>query len=173
MDRSFTILHALVLLCVIIPTSVYSRNSYFRYTNSEYRFSVALPKNWHRRKINLWYKHLYILNRDRYTEIRITATVPDLKELDKWESWQEWYTSGIGGKIRQITETREVVIDETIIGRMLLFDYTENRRRILQRVLIVKFNNSLVTIECKAPVTTFDRYKNTFDQIMASIKKTD
>jgi len=82
---------------------------------------------------------------------------------------QEWYTRGIGGKLINIVETENVSIDKNIMGKLLIVEYTSKRKRILQRILITRYEDKILVLECGSTVKKFYKYSEVFNNVMGSI----
>lgn len=145
-------------------------NCYNSYSNARYNYHVLLPKGWEKSVMDLGYKHVILLNKGRYTEIKVSAMKPDKDDLKKWEDWSEWYIKGVGKRLLRIIETKNILIEKDIVGKVILFGYLDHHGNALQRVLIAKYLDNLIIIECKATLAYFKKYTETFNVVMGSLR---
>ena len=164
-------LFIIVLLLSITGTSLQSTEHFSSITNRHFGFSVRVPSRWKVKEVDLGYKYLVICTKDPFTEIVISATEQDLNTIEKWENWEEWYIEGKGYWLRRIVETKNLVLGNDMVAKLLLFEYQDKQKTVLDRVLISKFDERLIIIECKAPVSVYQRYSDIFTAVMGSLKK--
>ncbi len=160
-----------MLSCIMLqPVFVHAHDAFRIYRNPRFGYLVHLPVNWKSRIYDLSYKHIIVLTRGNYGEIKIRVVKSDKKELKKWENWEDWYLDRIGFKFTKIIETMDISIDENLKGKLILIEYTTRGVRVLQRILITRYDNKILTIECRAPLSSYSRYTDTFNVVMGGLK---
>ncbi|MBN1534644.1 MAG: hypothetical protein JXA20_18375 [Spirochaetes bacterium] len=173
MRRYAAVCTSLVAAGIIGAAAAPADDPYALIRDREYGFSIRLPRSWKTRQVDLGYRRLILCTRDRLAEIAVTASRQDMKEIEKWDDWEEWYTQGRGLHIRRIIETKSLLLEKDMVGKILLFEYSQGNRRLLQKVLISKFGDSLVTVECRAPVVRYHRYSDVFTVVMGSLRRSE
>jgi len=143
--------------------------SFTKYTNAEFGFTLIIPLGWEQTDVNLPDKRVLLLSRKDGSEIRVTASKLDDKENDKWDNWRDWCIDGIGRSLNEIVDRENIRISKDINGRLIIFEYTAGKP-VLQRVMIARFNNTQVIIECLSPTRLFQDYVDVFNTVMRSIE---
>lgn len=133
------------------------------------RYKTAVPCTWARKEIDFGYKHILLLKKDRLTEIKITSYPSDYLEKEKWDNWKAWYFSGLGYRINIIAEESSEKIKGST-ARLTLFDYISGGVKFLQRTMIIENPGGLIVIECKSPVSEFNRYNEIFNVVMGRLE---
>ncbi len=162
---------ALFTLCFLVVSSfAFSETELRNYNNSRFNYSFIYPAKWELRELDLIYRHIVTISLDNYTEIKVSASGTDDEEKDKWNSIEEWYTRGKGSKMRLILEKKKFKLNENTVSRLLVFQYWTGGRKMLKRMTITNSGNSIIVMECSAPIKTFYRYDRMFNAILRSIK---
>ncbi len=156
---------------LLIAGSGPASDPYRAFTDREYGFTIKVPASWKTEQVDLGYRRLIICSKSRSTDIVISASRQNLEDIEKWDNWEKWYTSGRNFSIRRIIESKNVLLEKNMVGKILLFEYGPGGSRILQRVLISKFSDTLIIVECRAPVSTYYRYSDTFTTVMGSLSQ--
>ncbi len=156
----------------ILPVSsfVFSETEFRNYNNSRFNYSFIYPATWEMKELDLIYRHIITVSLDNYTEIKVSASGTDDEERDKWNSIKEWYTRGKGSKMRLILEKKKFKLNESTVSRLLVFQYWIGGRKMLKRMTITDSGNSIIVMECSAPIKNFYRYDRMFNAILRSIK---
>jgi hypothetical protein len=162
---------SLVIAALLGAAAAPADDPYALIRDRDYGFSIRVPRSWKTRHVDLGYRRLILCTKDPLTDIVVTASKQDMKETEKWDSWEEWYTQGRGLRVRRIVETKSLLLEKDMVGKILLFEYGQGNRRLLQRVLISRFGDSLITVECRAPVERFSRYTEIFTVVMGSLHR--
>ena len=162
---------ALLLFCTVSAHAKETDDDSFeRYNNTSFNFTMLLPVGWSKEEIDLTYSTVLLLSKKRETEIKITFSKTDRDEEIKWKNWKDWYTEGIGSGLKEIVDQDNITIGKNINGRLLVFEFYSKGRRLLQRIMIARYNNKQVVIECGSPVNLFYKHNDTFDTLMKSIE---
>lgn len=168
------ILTVLAILFISLPAAARrdrnnSGENFTRHGNPTFGFSIMIPQCWKKTEADLSYKYILLFQKGTYTEIKISAIKAGDELLQQQIKWVDWYTKGIGARAFEIIETGEVAIDRETKGKLLLLEYSSRGRKIIQRVLIVRHKNILLTIECSGTVDQFYRYSEVFNTVMGSL----
>ncbi|MCP4130370.1 MAG: hypothetical protein GY754_05265 [bacterium] len=158
-----------LIFILLWTTHIGADEEFSRYRDSRHNFSILIPRIWTKAKVDLKYKQILVLSRRDRSEIKITATKPDPKEKEKWKNWKKWYTKGIGRRLSEIIETKAITINKNITGKLLIFEYVSRGRRVLQKILLARFNETLLVIECSSPIKSFYKHDETFNIVMGSL----
>ena len=143
---------------------------YARFADDYFQYSLLIPKEWHKSDFDLRYKRILVLGKGRYPRIKITATVQDHEERDKWQCWKDWYFADSRLMVIKIIEEKAFTRIKGLKGRLIVFEYKRGSKRFLQRMLLAQFNRTMLVIECSAPVKTFYTHAGIFDATMSSIQ---
>jgi len=150
-------------------SSNFDDEDYTRYKNTRFQFSLLIPKYWRREVTDLDYKHIVTLRKGRHGIIKITSTGADPQELRRYNTIRDWYLTSIGKKVTRIVETGDISINQGITGRLYIIEFSKRRRRLLRRILIARYNNNILVIECGTTVRQFYNYSEIFNNVMGSI----
>ncbi len=165
----------IILLLVAITQSgpltanTFDEEDYTRYKNSKFRFSILIPKYWNREVANLEYKQVITLHKGRYTLIKITSAATDPQEKRKWDTIKDWYLTGLGRRANKIIETEEISINRGVKGRLYIIEFRKHRKRMLRRILVSRYNDKILVVECGSSVKKFYNYSEIFNNVMGSI----
>jgi len=146
-----------------------SGENFTRHENPTFGISIMIPQCWKKTEADLSYKYILLFQKGTYTEIKISAIRASDELLQNQEKWNDWYIKGVGARPFEIIETGEVAIDRETKGKLLLLEYSSRGRKIVQRVLIARHKNILLTIECSGTVGQFYRYSEVFNTVMGSL----
>ena len=156
-------------IALITALPLFADSEFVRLHNSRYGLSFLVPSEWRLSRADLDYKSVYIIRRNKNTDITLKLSDYSDVEMKKWESWKEWYLDGIGRKLTEIIEEKDIPIDKGITGRIIVFEYYSGRIKFLQRIMLARFNNTLLVIECRAPFSSYHKYAETFTAVMSSL----
>ena len=167
------IMITILFFLLVTPEWTHARDrevipSFTKYSNSTFGFTLIIPLGWEQTEVNLPDRQVLTLVRRDGSEIRVSATKLDEKEKDKWDNWRDWCIDGIGRSLNEIIDRENIRISKDINGRLIIFEYTAGKP-VLQRVMIARFNNSQVVIECLSPTRLFPDYVDVFNTVMRSI----
>jgi hypothetical protein len=164
-----------IIFIILYSASIFSgdKKSFRQYSDSNYGFTIKLPNDWRSDESDIGYKHIISLKKGRSAEIRISSSKIEPDEVHKWDTWGDWYISGLGFHLLKILETKSIVIEHDIVGKVLLFEYTAKPVRMLQRVLVAKLGDTIVVIECFAAVNEFRKHTESFNAVMGSLRILD
>jgi len=140
-----------------------------RFISREFGLCVIIPREWHKSEYNLLYKHILILNGKNNARIKISAVVNDEQEKQKWEQWQDWYTNNSGHVVTTILEKKDIDYDPEIKETLIVFESMKRKQKYLNRILLVRSEKALITIECSAPVNVFYQNAIIFNTAMSSL----
>jgi hypothetical protein len=140
---------------LLVPAVTFSLTDFVQYNNSRFNYSFLYPGTWEKNEIDLVYRHLLTISLDNYTEIKVTASGADDEEKEKWHSIKEWYSKGMGTRMRLILEKKKFKLNRSTVSRLLVFQYRVGKRKMLKRMTITETGNSIVVMECSAPIKTF------------------
>lgn len=150
-------------------SSSFDDEDYTRYRNTRFQFSLLVPKYWRREVTDLDYKHIITLRKGRHGIIKITSTGADPQELRRYDTIRDWYLTSIGRRVNKIVETGNVSINRGITGRLYIIEFSKRRKRLLRRILITRYNNKILVVECGTTVRQFYNYSEIFNNVMGSI----
>ncbi len=150
-------------------SSRFDDEDYTRYRNTRFQFSLLVPKYWRREVTDLDYKLIITLRKGRNGIIKITSTGADPQELRRYNTIRDWYLTSIGSRVNKIIETGNVSINRGVTGRLYIIEFSKRRRRLLRRILITRYNNKILVIECGTTVSQFYNYNSIFNNVMGSI----
>jgi len=166
----FLLLLGLSLFLLGSP-KVYSQNDYINYQNDIYQYKLFIPALWSKVDYDLGYKNILVLNRNDKAKIKITASRMIAKEKAKWQDWKSWYLKGVGKNLTNILETNEIVSKNKFIREVLIFEYQDRQKKIMQKVYLGQLDNLFVAIECSSSQKDFYSYNNIFNTVIKSLGK--
>jgi len=145
------------------------KDDFFRFSNEKFRFSILLPKKWGSEKIDLDYKFVMILSNKNSAEIKITASAADDVEKEKWDTWSEWYATDIGNSLKIILEKDNDKAGAKYQSKIIVFQYNRQNNTILKRIMISRYLDKILVIECGAAIQSFYDYEKIFNNVMRSL----
>lgn len=160
---------AMLLLLPLTLSGAEKKPSFRTLTNTQHGFRLLVPADWRERNADLKHRRISIFTHGPATEIVVTAIDPDREDIRQWDDIQSWYIKGIGRSMVTIMESKSITLSRDIVARIVLFEFSLRGSRVLQRVLIARYGETLLVIECRAPVRHFSRYASIFDQVMGSV----
>jgi hypothetical protein len=143
---------------------------FFTYTDEIFKFSILIPKKWKKEDVDLSYKHILIMTGKEDTSIKITATPIDDEEEAKWDNWLTFNIDNAGITLKKIINEKELKLEKSITGKLLVFQYRKDNITVLSRVMLARFNDTQLVVECRSPIASFYRYDAVFDIVMSSLK---
>ncbi len=143
-----------------------------RYADDASGYSVCLPPGWAPAFTDGEARRLDIRAPRGAAEISVSASTFGDREQKIWDGFRQWRTVEIGRRVMKIIETEEQRAADEVLFKLLLFEYTGRKGRMLQRSLLVKYGGRLLVVECRAPVGTFARHSAAFNRAMSSVEFT-
>jgi len=140
-----------------------------RYLDDAYRYSVCASDKWKKSFRELDAKNVFVLTRSDGAKITVSASRYEGESRTRWENWRRWYVKKEGAGIRKIIESKEVPAGENVSIKLLLFDYSTRAGRVLQRTMLMKYGDNMLSVDCRAPLKTFARYTDQFNELMSSV----
>ena len=123
--------------------SLYPRGDYKKYNNFDYNFSIFLPEKWERSERQIKDGYLISLtDNDSAINLLISAH-------SKWKQ-DTWINQGVAGTIenpKKILETPIAEIKDRISGKLVVYEYIQNKKKYIQRNYITWFYNTLLLIQ--------------------------
>jgi hypothetical protein len=156
------------IFCFAFSISAYAGDC-TRYSDGVFNYSIRLPQGWNNTYREIGNKHVLGSKRKGGAEICVSASQFNDDEKLKWDSWMKSYVMGIGHEIRSIIETKEIPAGTDATVKLIVFDYSSRIGRMLQRTMLMKYSDTILVVECRAPVRTFGRYTDLFNTVMSSV----
>jgi hypothetical protein len=114
-------------------------------------------------------RHILGSRRKGGAEISVSASPFGEDEQIKWDGWMKSGARGIRHDYRSIIETKEIPVGTDASIKLLVFDYSSRSGRMLQRTMLMRHGDTLLVVECRAPVRSFGAYTNLFNTVMSSV----
>ncbi len=146
------------------------KDDYVKFSNQKFNFKLLLPKKWEKDEIDLNYTFVMVLSNINNAEIKVYAASVDDAENDKWNSYSDWYAEGIGNNLKVILEKKKITIGADIDSKLIILEYMQQNTKILKRILINRYKNIIIVIECGSSVQSFYSYEKTFNAVMSSLE---
>lgn len=140
-----------------------------RYMDDTYRYSVCVPEKWKKSFSEAGSINVLGLARNDGARITVSASRYEGENKKKWENWRRWYVNKVGAGFRKIIETKEIPAGDNVAIKTLVFDYPSRAGRMLQRIMLMKYGENILAVECRAPVKVFARYTDRFNAVMSSV----
>ncbi len=168
-QKGFPLIILTFFIITLIPVLLRADAGYERMKSLRYGYSILVPSEWKKTVAELPEKTITLLRKGDSSEIAITASVDTEGEVEKWNTWRDWYMKDRGVLQREIVEIKDIPIHGSARGRMLLLEYTQRGERILQKVLIVRNKGLLLVVECRSTLKLYYRYSEIFENVSGSI----
>lgn len=146
---------------------VHAENGYKKYRNQQFNYSIIVPASWSLYDLNLNDKHIMLAEKNQSTEIKVRAYRSSETDFDKMVSKNNWRLRKIDPLLNKIIETEKITIRRKT-SKLLVFEYSSKRTKILQRTMITKSDDTIYIIECKSPISSFYRFEDTFNIALSS-----
>jgi hypothetical protein len=158
-------------VCVALSSAAARADECTRYHDSVYHYSICAPNDWKKTFKKDGDRHYLTFRRgsSAVTEISVTASPVGGEDIPDGSDWKKWHSGRISSGFRKITETKELVSDDTIRVKLVLFDYYSRGVRILQRTMLSRYGDTQMVIECRAPLHSFGTYTEIFNMVMSSV----
>ena len=165
MKRSALIILMATLFSAI---SLNGHELYRIYENSRFNYKIVIPRAWSRYDIDMRNKHIMYVAADKNTEIKIRAIISSERNVEHALHDKKWDLRALDSRLNEIIETEKIRINKNIAGKLLVFEYTNNRRKFLQRVMVTRNGDITYIIECRSPQATFYKFDYVFNTVFAS-----
>jgi len=164
------LLITILLLPLILPGNQISvGKGYSSEELKRFGFTLLTPDAWKKYSYDLGYKRIIHFRKKGYVRIKITAVTNTPDERNKWSQWKKWYIKGIGRSLMKIAESDMETFDSGLTGKVILFQYKIKRTKIIQKILYITTEKSLLIIECRAPVYSYKKYSEIFNTVTLSV----
>jgi hypothetical protein len=160
----------LVLACVmsVAAAPLAAHFMYSTYKNDAFNYSIQIPDEWTLTEMSLASKHIMYSCPDKAVEIKVKALKSAEADVDRIASKSKWNLRDIDSRLNKIIETGNITVTKNIAGKLMVFEYVQERRDILQRTLVTVNGGIIYIVECKAPVARFYRYEDIFNNAFSS-----
>ncbi|TAL32936.1 MAG: hypothetical protein EPN93_14805 [Spirochaetes bacterium] len=158
----------IMFVLALAASPVFSHFWFATYKNEAYNYSIQVPNEWALSEMSLANKHIMYSCPDKLTEIKVKALKSGESDIDRIANKSKWNLRDIDSRLNKIIETGNITITKNIAGKLMVFEYTQGRRDILQRTLVAVNGGIVYLIECKAPVGTFYKYEEIFNTAFSS-----
>lgn len=165
----------IILICFIaclVCASSSGADECARYADDASGYSVCLPAGWAPAFTAGTERRLDVRAPKGAAEISVSASSFGDREQKIWDGFRQWRTVEIGRRVMKIIETDELRAADEVLFKLLLFEYTGRKGRMLQRSLLVRYGGRLLVVECRAPVGAFSRHSAAFNRAMSSVEFT-
>lgn len=164
----------LPLAIVVLLSSTARASECRRYSDAGFRYSLCVPGHWKKYYREDGDRHYVTFRRARAagTEIAVTALPAGGEGTQEGDGWKKLLGRGTGKGFRKIIETKELPAGGNVTVKVVVFDYYSRGVRMLQRTMFSRYGGNSLVIECRAPIGSFSRYTDTFNEVMSSVDYT-
>jgi len=164
----------LPLAIVVLLSSTARASECRRYSDAGFRYSLCVPGEWKKNYREDGERHYVTFRRARAagTEIAVTALPAGGEGAQEGDGWKKLLGRGTGKGFRKIIETKELPAGGNVTVKVVVFDYYSRGVRMLQRTMFSRYGGNSLVIECRAPIGSFSRYTETFNEVMSSVDYT-
>ncbi len=142
--------------------------TYSTYKSDAFNYSIQVPGEWSLTEMSLASKHIMYSCPDKAVEIKVKALKSADADVDRIANKSKWNLRDIDSRLNKIIETGNITVTKNIAGKLMVFEYAQERRDILQRTLVTVNGGIIYIVECKAPVASFYRYEDIFNNAFSS-----
>jgi len=145
-----------------------------RYSDTGFHYSICAPADWKKNYREDGDRHHVIFRRARAagTEIAVTALPAGGEGAQELSVWRKLLGPGTGQGFRKIIETKDLAAGDNVTVKVVVFDYYSRGVRMLQRTMFSRYGSNTLVIECRAPIGSFSRYTDVFNEVMSSVDYT-
>lgn len=140
-----------------------------RYMDQTYRYSVCVPDKWSKSYREGDAVNVLRLSRSDGAKITVSASRYEGENRIKWENPRRWHARTVGAGYLKVIESKEIETGGDVAIRIHVVDYRSRRGKMLQRTMLMKYGDSLLSVECRAPLKIFARHTEKFDAVMSSV----
>jgi hypothetical protein len=159
------------IFCIAFSISAHADDC-IRYVDGVFNYSICLPQKWNKTYRDMGERHILGSKQKSGAEINVTASQFGDDEQLKWDSWMNSYVRKSKRDFRSIIETKEIQAGTDTAIKLIVFDYSSGMGRMLQRTMLMKHDDKLLVVECRAPVRSFGKYTDLFNTVMSSVDLT-
>jgi hypothetical protein len=159
------------IFCIAFSISA-NADDCIRYVDGVFNYSICLPQKWNKTYRDMGERHILGSKQKSGAEINVTASQFGDDEQLKWDSWMNSYVRKSKRDFRSIIETKEIQAGTDTAIKLIVFDYSSGMGRMLQRTMLMKHDDKLLVVECRAPVRSFGKYTDLFNTVMSSVDLT-
>ena len=160
----------LLLVVALVPAAARASECK-RYRDAVFHYSICAPGDWKKNYREDGDRHYVTFRRARAagTEISVTALPAGGEGVQDGNGWRKLLGRGTGKGFRKIIETKELAAGGNVTVKVVVFDYYSRGVRMLQRTMFSRYGSKTLVIECRAPVRSFSRYTDVFNEVMSSV----
>jgi hypothetical protein len=166
--RLFTSILLTAACIFFISQQLQGAARFISYKNNDFNYEIMVPASWRLVDLNLKDRHIMYSYPEKSTEIKIKAIRTAEEDVDRIVRNNRWNLSNIDSRLNKILETGKIAIKQNVYGKLLVFEYHERKKTMLQRTLISVNGGIVYIIECKAPVKTFYSNDEIFNTALSS-----
>ena len=162
--------HAVIFTFIFIVLSlpVTGGERYITYKNQPFNYEIKVPSSWRSTDLVLENKHIMYASPDKSTWIKVKALKSPEEDLDKIARDNKWNLRGIDSRLNEIIETGKIAVKQNVSGKLLVFEYHSDKKRVLRRTLITINGGIVYIIECTSPTRSFYTHEEIFNTALSS-----
>lgn len=140
-----------------------------RYVDQTYRYSVCVPEKWSRSYREGDVANVLRLFRRDGAKITVSASRYEGDNRTRWENPRRWHARTIGTGYLKVIDSKEIAVGGNVSIRIHVVDYRTRAGKILQRTMLMKYGDALLSVECRAPLKVFARHTERFNAFMSGV----
>lgn len=162
--------HAAILTFIFFALSlpVTGGERFYTYKNQSFNYEIKVPASWRSTDLNLENKHVMYASPDKSTWIKVKAVKSSEEDLEMIARDNRWNMRQIDSRLNEIIETGKIAIKQSVTGKLLVFEYHSDKKRVLRRTLITINGGIVYIIECTSPTKNFYTHDEAFNTALSS-----